>query len=239
MRALLLAAGKGTRLRPLTDSVPKCLVPIHGRPLLDYWLDLLLGGGIERVLINTHHLAEQVRAHVAASRWRSRVDLVHETELLGTGGTIVANRDYFGGTTFLLAHADNLTRFDLARFQAAHAARPPGCVMTMLAFRSDDPRSCGILEVDGAGIVRAFHEKVANPPGNLANAAVYLVEDEPVEFARRLGKAAIDLQTEVIPFFLGRILAVETSGYHRDIGTPESLAKAEREFPHAKRTHVQ
>jgi mannose-1-phosphate guanylyltransferase len=67
MRALLLAAGKGTRLRPLTDTVPKCLVPIHGRPLLAYWLDLLFSDGIERALITTHWLPEQVRGFVATS----------------------------------------------------------------------------------------------------------------------------------------------------------------------------
>ena len=70
MKALLLAAGLGTRLRPLTDRTPKCLVPVLGKPLLEYWLDMLLGGGIAEVLVNTHHLAEQVEAYREASRWR-------------------------------------------------------------------------------------------------------------------------------------------------------------------------
>src|SRR5579863_4066102 len=96
MRALLLAAGLGTRLRPVTDSVPKCLVPIQGRPLLDYWLELLLPAPIERVLVNTYYLADQVRAYHAASPWRARVDLVHEAVLFGTGGTVLANRGWFG-----------------------------------------------------------------------------------------------------------------------------------------------
>jgi mannose-1-phosphate guanylyltransferase len=96
MRALLLAAGIGSRLRPLTETVPKCLVPIHGRPLLDYWLELLFSGGTERVLINTHWLADHVRDYVASCRWRPRIDLVHEGTLLGTGGTILANRATLG-----------------------------------------------------------------------------------------------------------------------------------------------
>jgi len=90
MRALLLAAGTGSRLGPVTATTPKCLLKINGRPLLDYWLELLFGAGIERVLINTHWLAEQVDAHVKASRWASRIDLVHEPALLGTGGTVLA-----------------------------------------------------------------------------------------------------------------------------------------------------
>ena len=134
MRALLLAAGLGTRLRPITDTIPKCLVPVAGRPLLDYWFDLLFAAGVERALVNTHYFADRVQQHIAGSPWKARIDQIYETELLGTGGTFVANRNWFGPGAFLLAHADNLTDFDLAAMQAKHAARPAGCVMTMLAF---------------------------------------------------------------------------------------------------------
>lgn len=234
MRALLLAAGLGTRLRPLTDTVPKCLVPIHGRPLLDYWFELLFEAGIERALVNTHWLAEAVEHHVAATPWRSRIDLVNETELLGTGGTLLANREYFGREPILVAHADNLTDFNVRELIAAHASRPQGCAMTMLAFRTDAPSTCGILELDTMGRVLQFHEKVANPPGNVANAAVYIVEPDVVDAAARLGRRFVDLSLDVIPGFLGRILAVETEGYHRDIGTLESLRRAEAEYVHRR-----
>ncbi len=230
MRALLLAAGIGSRLRPLTDTVPKCLVPIHGRPLLDYWLDLVFAAGLERTLLNTHWHAEEVERHIAASPWHTRVDLAYEAELLGTGGTVVANRAYFGDAPFLLAHADNLTDVDVASFLSAHAARPAGCVMTMLAFRTDDPRSCGILEVDRCNVVRAFHEKVANPPGDLANGAVYIIEPEVVAYMATLRRGFLDISTEVLPAFVGRIAVHETRGYHRDIGNPESLRRAHDEF---------
>ena len=233
MRALLLAAGLGSRLRPLTETLPKCLVQIHGKPLLDYWLKLLFGTNFERVLINTHWLSDKVDAHIGGSAYRERVDIVHEAELLGTGGTILANKNYFASRPFLVAHADNLTDFNASAMQAAHAARPQNCAMTMLAFRTDDPRSCGILECDEQNLVRGFHEKVEHPPGNLANAAVYILEPEVVEFLVSLNKSIIDFSTEVIPHFVGRILAVETPGYHRDIGTPESLRLAEREFSQA------
>ena len=230
MKALLLAAGLGTRLRPITDSVPKCLVPIQGKPLLDYWLDLLFDGGIERCLINTGYLAPQVERHIAGSRWRSRIDLVHEETLLGTGGTIAANLDYFGGDSFLVAHADNLTRFDLAAFAARHAARPADCVITMMTFETDDPCSCGIVEQTGQGVVFAFHEKKANPPGRIANAAVYIFAPPVAAFIRSLGKSVIDLSTEVIPVFLGRICTFHNADYHRDIGTVKSLRLAESDY---------
>jgi mannose-1-phosphate guanylyltransferase len=230
MRALLLAAGTGSRLRPLTNTIPKCLVPVHDRPLLDYWLDLVFEGGVERALVNTHWLAEQVRAHVAASRWCSRIDLVREDELLGTGGTVLANRRWFASQPFLVAHADNLTDFDVAGLIAAHRNRPSGSVMTMLAFRTDDPSSCGILELDRQNQVVAFHEKMKDPPGNLANGAVYIFEPEVIDDIASHGKRVVDLSTEIIPGYLGRIFCVETEGYHRDIGNAESLRRAHFEF---------
>jgi mannose-1-phosphate guanylyltransferase len=230
MDALLLAAGVGSRLRPLTKTTPKCLVAIHGRPLLDYWATMLREGGVERILINTHWLADQVEAFVAAAPWRDCVTLVHEPELLGTGGTVKRNSDFFREQDFLLAHADNLTDFDVAAFLAAHDRRPAHCAMTMLAFRSDDPRSCGILELDGDNVVQAFHEKVADPPGNLANGAVYIFGRDVVEYIDKQPGPFVDLSMDIIPMFMGRILAVETKRYHRDIGNLESLRRAELEY---------
>ena len=230
MRALLLAAGLGTRLRPLTESVPKCLVAIHGRPLLGYWLDLLGDAGIERILINTHYLAEPVRRFVAGSRWQARIELVHEDTLLGTAGTALRNRAFFGGEAFLLAHADNLTRFDVTAFIAAHRRRKAGTEITMMTFETDAPRTCGIVEQDEDGIVRAFHEKVADPPGTRANAAVYIVEPSVLEALAGEGREVIDLSTEVLPRYLGRIQTFHHAGYHRDIGSLESLRRAHDEF---------
>lgn len=235
MRALLLAAGAGTRLRPLTDTIPKCLVPIHGRPLLDYWIERLLAGGIDRILVNTHWLPDQVRAHIAGGPWKALIDITFEPQLLGTGGTVLANRAFFGGNAFLVAHADNLTDLDVAKFAAMHARRPPRCMMTMLAFRTDDPRSCGVLELDEQGVVSAFHEKVADPPSNLANGAVYIAEPELLDRLAAFDRPVVDLSVDVIPQLMGRIFAVDLGCYHRDIGTAESLRRAHLEFGHRAR----
>jgi mannose-1-phosphate guanylyltransferase len=232
LRALILAAGLGTRLRPLTLTTPKCLAPIHGKPLLDYWFDLLFSGGqVSRALVNTSYLAEQVRDHVAGSRWAGRVDLVHEDLLLGTGGTVLANRAWFGEGPFIVAHGDNLTLFDVAAFCAHHQRRPEGVEITMMTFATDTPSSCGIVETDSVGRVRAFHEKVENPPGNNANAAVYIFEPAVVDHIASLGKPAVDISTEILPAFLGKIMTFSNTAYHRDIGTMESLAMAQKEFP--------
>ncbi|QJQ03381.1 nucleotidyltransferase family protein [Herbaspirillum rubrisubalbicans] len=230
MRALLLAAGLGTRLRPLTDFLPKCLVPIAGRPLLDYWIETLLRQGVEDILINTHYRADLVERYIAASTWCDRVTLVHEPQLLGTAGTALTHRQFFGEQPFLLAHADNLTRFDCRDFLSTHRNRPHGTALTMMLFETPDPQSCGIVELDTSGVVQAFHEKQPNPPGNLANAAVYVVEPEVLTWLASLGRHEIDFSTEVIPRYLGHIATFANTSYHRDIGTVQSWAQAQQDF---------
>jgi Nucleoside-diphosphate-sugar pyrophosphorylase involved in lipopolysaccharide biosynthesis/translation initiation factor 2B, gamma/epsilon subunits (eIF-2Bgamma/eIF-2Bepsilon) len=232
LRALLLAAGHGTRLRPITDHIPKCLVPIRGRPLLAFWLDTLFAEPrIERVLINTHYLAASVEEFVASSPWRDRIDLAHEPELLGSGGTILANRDYFAGRPFFVAHADNLTDADVGPLIDAHRAAAGEVLLTLLSFRTRTPQSCGILELDGRQRVIAFHEKVADPPGNLANGAVYIFAPEVIDRIAAIGRPWVDLSTEIIPALVPRIRAIEHTGFFIDIGTPEALTFACASFP--------
>ena len=232
MRALLLAAGLGTRLRPLTDHLPKCLVPIHGRPLLDYWLETLLDHGVEQVLINTHYLAPMVQQYLSQSTWLPYITIVHEETLLGTGGTILQNRDFFNEEAFLVAHADNLTTFAIQDFASKHANRPHGSELTMMVFETPDPQSCGIVELDNQCVVQVFHEKVVTPPGNLANAAVYILEPSVIEWMAALGEEQIDLSTEVIPNFLGKIFTYNNLLYHRDIGTMASWIESNYDFSH-------
>ena len=234
MRALLLAAGLGTRLRPLTHYLPKCLVPIHGKPLLDYWLENILDnsvGSVDSVVINTHHLARQVENHLRSSKWRKRVTIVREETLLGTGGTIVKNRRLFQDEPFLVVHADNLTIFDMHEFARCHAERKSNIKITMMVFETDAPQSCGIVELDMDGVVQAFHEKVVNPPGNLANGAVYIFDPEVIDWMADLNRKMIDISTDVIPNFVGRIYAYHNIQYHRDIGTFQSWQAAHRDFP--------
>ena len=193
------------------------------------WFDLLFQAGLERALVNTHYLPEAVRNFVSLSPWNSKVDLVHEDSILGTGGTVLANASWFEAKPFFVAHADNLTVFDLKEFVNRHLNRPHGCIITMMTFDTDAPHNCGIVE-ELDGVVVAFHEKVANPPGSRANAAVYIFEPEVIAFMTSLNKSVIDLSTEVLPHFLGHICTHHNRHYHRDIGSLESLALAEQEF---------
>ena len=226
MRAILLAAGLGTRLRTLTNTIPKCLVPVKGKPLLQIWLERLSQAGIGPFLVNTHYLAEQVEAFTETSPYRNKVTLVHEHELLGTAGTLIVNLDFLQGEDGLLIHADNYCLADLAAFEQAHQKRPPECIMTMMTFRTDNPSSCGIVELDERGVVVGFHEKVAVPPGNLANGAVYILSAELLARMSTDLNAVTDFSTEVLNRFVGQIYSYETSTVFLDVGTPESYAKA-------------
>ncbi len=226
MRALLLAAGLGTRLRPLTNTVPKCLVPIKGKPLLAIWFERLSDAGIRPFIVNTHYLAGQVEHFVRESPWNSSVSLVHEAQLLGTAGTLLANLDFFQGEDGMLVHADNYCLADFDAFVAAHRSRPPHCLMTMMTFKTDTPSTCGIVELDQSGVVVGFHEKVPNPPGHTANGAVYILSAEMLAILGSNMAGVTDFSTEVLHNFVGHIYTYHTDAMFLDIGSPESYSKA-------------
>ncbi len=230
MKALLLAAGLGTRLRPITNTIPKCLVPINEKPLLEYWLENLFKVGVSEFLINTSYLSEQVEEFVNKSKYKDMIALVYEDKLLNTGGTILANKDFFDDETFMLVHADNLSFCDFNAFIQCHQNRPKDCEITMMLFKSDNPSSCGIVELDNKNIVQRFHEKVKNPPSNLANGAVYICEPSVIQFMEKLNKKDIDFSVDVLPFFMGKINTFLNDLYHRDIGTIKSYKLAKEEI---------
>lgn len=228
MKALLLAAGLGTRLRPLTNTIPKCLVPINGKPLLEYWLENLTKVGVEEFLINTSYLCEQVNDFIKNSKYVKNVTLIHEDELLNTGGTVLANQDFFDDEAFMLVHADNLSFCDFSAFIQAHlqTIHP----ITMMLFESDTPSSCGIVELDNRKVVQKFHEKVKHPPSNLANGAVYICDSSIFDFLKSLNKVDIDFSNDVLPEFMGKINTFLNNIYHRDIGTIDSYTLAQEEM---------
>jgi len=229
MKALLLAAGLGTRLRPLTDSWPKCLMPIKGRPLLEYWLSVLKRHHIHDVLVNRHHHSEIVEDFLQQKKFKGWVQSVYEKELLGTAGTIRKNINFFINDSMLIAHADNWCCCDFKDFIIYHKhKRPVGTVMTMMTFDCQNPTSCGIVELGDQGVVIGFHEKVKNPPGRLANAAVYIIEPEVLRWIEQNPKAS-DFTTEVLFHFIGKIATWKNNDIHRDIGTIKMLQSAQQD----------
>ncbi|MER2492207.1 nucleotidyltransferase family protein [Catenovulum sediminis] len=227
--AILLAAGLGTRLKPLTNSVPKCLAPINGTPLLYYWIDNLVRMGVKRIFINTHYFVAQVVKAVQQHPERNIIELVYEDKLLGTAGTVrnILNKYAIDSPNVFIAHADNLCFCNWFNFLDYHANRKANIEVTMMAFQTDTPSSCGILEVDEENQLLAFHEKVENPPGNLANGAVYIFSDKALK-AFRISKIELpDISLDIIPSLLGAIQVWENTVYLRDIGTPISYQQAQ------------
>ena len=224
MRALLLAAGLGTRLRPLTDTTPKCLVPIKGKPLLDIWCEALLAAGVTKLLINLHYKSEQVQQHLDSSKFSEFVETIYESSLLGTAGTLLANRKFFENQDGILLHADNYCEANISELISAHKSRPSNCDLTMLAFRTSTPETCGILEVSKNQILQKMYEKSSDDHGNLANAAFYILSKKLISEL----KDETDFSNEVIPKYFGKTLVVETSETFIDIGTPESYAHAQK-----------
>jgi len=227
MRALLLAAGLGTRLRPLTNNWPKCLMPIKGRPLLEYWLSILKQQNISEVLINRHHHSEMVKGFIQQPQFNGWVKSVYEDRLLGTAGTLRKNADFFRDNTVLIAHADNWSCCDFEDFILYHnLKRPADTLITMMTFDCQNPSSCGVVEINSQGVVVGFHEKVESPPGKLANAAVYIIEPEVLQWIKN-NLEANDFSTDVIPYFFGKIATWKNHNIHKDIGTIEMLKNAQ------------
>lgn len=249
MRALLLAAGLGTRLYPVTQACPKCLVPIAGQPLLYLWLSQLYAVGVREFHINVHHFPEQVHEAIASflarqpkpAQWH--IHLHDEEALLGTLGTLHRHLDdlFRDDAPLLVAHADNLVSADWQGFYAAHQQRDTDLLATIMTFECDIPQQCGIVETDEQQRLLAFHEKVQNPPSHRANGAIYWFSREMLPFIEQAHAIAMqlqqlpDLSLHLLPLLLGRANCWHNTRYLRDIGTPASYQKGqayvERHWP--------
>jgi mannose-1-phosphate guanylyltransferase len=229
-QAFLLAAGVGSRLETLTRDKPKCLLPIHGKPLLQIWLELLRSQNVTQVLLNTHWLHEQVEAFV--SYWQSyntspHVTLFHEPILLGSAGTILAKRDWITpGNPFLILYADNLTNVPVGRLIDRHLQH--GLPFTLGVFRTAYPTQCGIAEIGPDDVVIGFEEKPTHPKSEWAAAGVYVADDRifdmfpPFQDSDR----RLDFGFHIIPRLLGKMKAYYIHEYLMDIGTPEAYSEA-------------
>jgi mannose-1-phosphate guanylyltransferase len=227
MKAFLLAAGHGTRLRPYTDSVPKCLLPVQGVPILEIWLALCRRYGISEVLVNTHAHAGAVTDFVR--RWKNgvQVNVVEEKELFGSAGTLLANHGWVEGEDrFWIFYADVLTCADLNAMSRAHAV---GSMATLGVYSVPDPKRCGIVSVNEDGIVAHFEEKPAQPRGSLAFAGVMIGTPGLIEAIP--DKPGADIAFDVLPRLVGRMRAHRISEFLLDIGTRENYELAQRTWP--------
>jgi len=228
MKAFLLAAGNGTRLKPLTDSTPKCLLPIHGVPLLSIWLDLCRRYGIDEVLINTHSHSETIRKYVQSHYRGPAVRVTYEPTLLGSAGTLLENRAWVESEpTFWIFYADVLTNANLRRVLDFHRQR--GQSATIGVYEVSNPRDCGIVTINQVGIVHDFAEKPSNPMSNLAFTGIMIAT--PLIFDLISRPFPADIGFHLLPKLVGNMAACPVSDYLIDIGTPEKYVQAQQSWP--------
>jgi mannose-1-phosphate guanylyltransferase len=228
LKAFLLAAGNGTRLRPLTDHTPKCLLPIQGVPLLQIWLENCRAAGIREVLINTHSNAAQIREFVARQRSGVSVTIVEERELLGSAGTLAANRAFVNEQEeFFILYADVLTNMDLAEMRAFH--RQKGVLATIGVYQVLDSHRCGIVTTDEKSIVQSFVEKPEKPQSNLAFSGVMIAQPQVLELVP--SNCPADIGFHLLPQLSGSMAAYPIPSYLLDIGTAENYSTAQSSWP--------
>jgi mannose-1-phosphate guanylyltransferase len=227
LNAFLLAAGLGTRLKPLTLEIPKCLVDVCGKPLLGWWLEKLDNFGIQKVLINTHHLAHEIKDFIEKYESKMEITSFHEETLLGSAGTVRENLDFADKDDFLIIYADNLTDVSLEGITDFH--RRNSALLTVGVMEMPRPKTRGIIVMDDKGIVVRFKEKPANPPGNLAFAGI-LVASPKISAYLEDDKLPLDFGYDVLPKMVGKMHGYELKGYLQDIGNPEDLESARNKW---------
>lgn len=228
MKAFLLAGGLGTRLRPLTNRTPKCLLPIQGTPILQIWFSLCREYGIDEILINVHSHGDAVRKFIQEYRDGLQVHLFEELELLGSAGTVLANRDWISKEKcFWVLYADVLTTTNLNEMLAFHNARDQ--IATIGVYEVSDPSRCGIVQVDHTGLVRDFVEKPRIPAGNLAFSGLMLAT--PAIFDAIPDTSPVDMGFHVLPQIVGRMAAYRIPDFLIDMGTLETYRIAQETWP--------
>lgn len=226
MQALILAGGEGTRLRPLTSTVPKPVVPLVERPFIAYLLDWLRGHGVDDVVISCGFMASGVRNVLGdGGRFGIRLRYVDEPEPLGTGGAVKFAESLLD-ERFLVLNGDVLCDFDLGAQVAEHERN--GARATLALIRVEDPTGYGLVSLGAAGAVREFLEKPGPDQiegGNLINGGVYVLERDVLGLMTPGVSASIE--REVFPALVGDgLYGFRAEGYWLDIGTPARYLRA-------------
>ena len=226
MQALVLAGGEGTRLRPLTLTVPKPVMPLAGRPFLTFMLDWLRRHGVDDVVLSCGFMSDEVEAVLGDIYSGMRLRSVHEEEPLGTAGPVrlAADEGVLGGERLLVLNGDVLTDMDLSAQLAWHEEKIARTTLALIAV--DDTASYGVVPTDEDGQVQAFLEKSDGPaPTNRINAGAYVLEPDVI--GRIPQGRAVSFEREIFPALVDEgLYGYPQSGYWVDIGTPERYLDA-------------
>jgi mannose-1-phosphate guanylyltransferase/phosphomannomutase len=243
MKAILLSAGRGERLRPFTDNTPKVMLSIRGKPLLQYWIELLKKYGIKDIAINLYYLGEQIENYFGnGERFGVNIKYSKEETLMGTATPIKRIEDTFPGfcseEPFLVIYADNLTNMDLGKIFLFHEKHKP--IATVTLHKHDEPWTRGIVNTTEEGRVIGFVEKpdkediISGKISGESASCVYLFEPEVLKFLRNEKE---DLGTDLFPRLLQnncKVYAFNPEAYVQDIGTLERYEKVRKDVSEGK-----
>jgi mannose-1-phosphate guanylyltransferase len=215
MKAMVLAAGLGTRLRPLTYEIPKPMVPVLDRPVMEHILDLLDKHSFEGVIANLHYFPDTIRGHFG-----ERIEYRYEEELLGTAGGVRACADFFGDEPFLVISGDALTDIDLGALVARH--RESGGIATLSVKKVSDTREFGVVLHDRDGRVTGFQEKPAPEEAlsDLGNCGIYMFDPKIFDYFPE--RPFVDWAKDVFPALLENDAPFhihEVAQYWNDVGS--------------------
>jgi len=224
MRAVVLVGGEGTRLRPLTETIPKPLIPLVDRPFLHHVLDHLARHGVHEVLLSSSYLESAFAAFLSDRRGDPAITWITEASPLGTGGAI-ANAAQHLEETFLVLNGDILTDLDLSGLVAQH--RRNAAVATITLTPVADARPYGLVTVDEAGRVGEFREKPPEPVPGEINAGTYVLEPEAIRDVP--SNRPVSIEREVFPSLISSgapVFGVVSAAYWMDLGTPQKYLQA-------------
>jgi mannose-1-phosphate guanylyltransferase/phosphomannomutase len=228
VKAMVLAAGAGTRLRPLTYETPKPMVPVLNRPVIHHVLDNLLRHGVQDVMVNLHAHADQVRGYCGdGSRWSLRVQYSHEAKLLGTAGAIKKVEKFFRGGPFFVMSGDGISDIDLTAMLAFHRRNRS---LATMAIKAVDARfDYGVTLTKAGGRIKGFLEKPSwsDVFSNKVNTGIYLFEPEVFRYIPR---GVYDFGNQLWPKLLRLkkpIFAYETDAYWTDVGNLSEYRKCQ------------
>lgn len=225
MKAVVLVGGEGTRLRPLTETVPKPLLPLVDRPILDHVLDHLVAHGVREVIMSSPYLEDTFHPFIEARGGEPAITWITEPEPLGTGGAIVSSLEYLGDEPFLALNGDILTDLDLTEMLASHRRR--GAAASIALQHVEDARAFGLVATDPTGRITEFREKPSDPiPGDI-NAGTYVLD--PSALLEWPAGTYIWIEGEIFPALIrdgAAVYGFDAGAYWLDLGTPEQYLRA-------------
>jgi NDP-sugar pyrophosphorylase family protein len=228
MKALILAAGQGTRLGPLTHNTPKPMLPVGDRPLLEHIVELLRRHDICDVAINLHHKPDVILRHFGSGdAWGVRLRYSYEASLLGSAGTALRHLAWVYPDPFLVYYGDVYSDINLTELIERHHASQAAA--TIAVNEVPDPERCGIIEFDDSGRVKRFVEKPQADQvfSHWSNAGIYVLNPEVLHFVTDIPS---DFGRDIFPRLLEAGLHIQAHPIHCtliDIGTPENLQRAQ------------